>query len=521
MKKSMGGHVTMRNVSAVLLRAGLLVLLLGSASFSAHAQDEFTDEGDVVQALPGPQPPLDLQACIDLAVVANPLLQQEREGRAELEARKTQARAEGFPRLELQGSWSRGRDPSFALDESFAGGGDDSGAGFFDALVGPLYDQFPALTPPELGSFSFIPDPAAVPAQTFYRTFLDAYWELRPTRVWRAVRAARSAIERQDHRVSDLENRTIEATIQSYHRVVLAHERLAAMEREIQAREEFLAITRRRFFLDFATPLDTLQAAVSLANLRPEERRRRNELRQTGQQLNLLLGRDPLTPLGVVATFPLEDEQVSAELALDLALRRPDVQAQRLQTDLYELQRGVAKANNHPYLTIEGQYGYVTRELAELTDEGHDFWRGAVTLHLPIFDGLTTRGQAKEAEAAIRRNEFRVDEIEMQVRDEVLSSLEELAIARANLEAAVLNMQRAEDAFVQISLRYELGKGDNLQVLNAQSDRFTARSTLIDARYQVLSSLATLKRAMGVSPRLPLSFVLQSNPGRDSQESVQ
>ena len=50
-------------------------------------------------------------------------------------------------------------------------------------------------------------------------------------------------------------------------------------------------------FLGMATIQDTLQAAVSLANLRPEERRRRNELRRAGQQLNLLLGRDPLEPL--------------------------------------------------------------------------------------------------------------------------------------------------------------------------------------------------------------------------------
>jgi outer membrane protein TolC len=119
----------------------------------------------------------------------------------------------------------------------------------------------------------------------------------------------------------------------------------------------------------------------------------------------------------------------------------------------------------------------------------------------------------QEAEALLRRNEARVDEFEAQVRDEVLDALETLEIARADLTAASLNLDRANDAYTQISLRYELGKADNLEVLNAQAERFTARSTLIQARYDVLTSLATLKRAMGVSPALPLASILAADGG--------
>lgn len=475
-----------------------LVVFLSSTHGVATGQaedDSFTREGDVVVAVAGAEQALGLDACIDLALHANAGLRQEIEGLVGLQAMKVQARAEGFPRLELQGNWSRSRDPSFALDETF-GGSDAEGLGmlFPDSLFGE--------------GFSFLPDPADIPAQTYWRTYLDAYWELRPTRVWRAVSAARGAIDQQLARILDAEHRTVESLVQSYHAVVLAHERLAAIEREIEAREELLAVTRRRQRLDFATPLDTLQAAVSLANLRPEQRRRAYDLRRAGQELNLILDRDPLTPVAVVATFPLEDEVVPAEFALALAGVRPDVEVQRRQSDLYELQRGVAAAQNHPYLSVEGQWGYVTRDLGELTDDGHDYWRAAVTFHVPLFDGLLTKGQKQEAEADLRRNEIRVTELIGEVRDEVLAALEELEIAREDLAAAELNLQSADLAFQQISLRYELGKSDNLAVLNAQSERFTARTILIDARYRVLTSLATLKRAMGFSPRLPLAHIL-------------
>ena len=483
-----------------LVRVLIMVVVCGALAVSARAEsstidDEFTKEGDVIHAVAGAPTPLAMEDCIEIALRANAAVRQELEGLAELDAMKVQARSEGFPRLELQGNWTRSRDPSFALDETF--GGDDAegfGALFPDSLFGE--------------GFSFLPDPADIPAQTYWRTYLDAYWELRPTRVWRAVRAVGGAIEQQNARVRDVRHRTVESLVQSYHSVILAHERLGAIEREIAAREEFMAVTRRRQRLDLATPLDTLQAAVSLANLRPEQRRRVNDLRRAGQQLNLLLDRDPLTPVSVVATFPLESAQVPQQLALELAARRPDLEVQRRQNDFYRLQHGVASAQNHPYLSMDGQWGFVTRDLGELTDDGRDFWRAAITLHLPLFDGLRTKGQKQEAAAQLRRNEIRVREFEREVRDEVLGALDELAIAREDLAAAELNLQSADLAFQQISLRYELGKADNLSVLNAQSERFTARTILIDARYRVLTSLATLKRAIGFSPELPLVSIL-------------
>jgi len=479
----------------------------------AAAQDElavsFLAEGDVVVPLPGDDaPPLELVHCLQLALESNEDLRQQREGLAELGGRKTQAIATGLPRIEVQGAFSRGRDPSFALDESFAGSGGNPYQPVID-YVDPLFDATgvtpPVIDPGDAGSF--IPAPEDVPAQTFWRAYLDGYWELRPTQLWRAVNAADDAILQQEARISDTANRTIESVIQGFHAVILAQERVAAIEREIEARAEFLEVTRRRFVLEFATPLDTLQAAVSLANLQPELRRRAFDLRRAGQNLNQLLGRDPLTPVAVIATFPMEDTIVEQAVALQLAMRRPDLVAQQAQSRIFELQRGVAAAERHPYLSAEGQWGYVTRELNEMTDTGHDFWRVGLTLHIPIFTGLSPRGQIQEADALVRRNESEVRQLRRAVRDEVVTALGDLEVARANLLAAELNMRQAEQAYIQISLRYELGKADRLEVLNAQTARFVARTTLIEARYEVLATTATLKRAVGVSPSLDLTAI--------------
>ena len=499
--------------------AVLVVLAMPANAQDTEAPVTFLAEGDVVAALPGPDDvPLELVHCMELALQANEDLRQQRAGIGELHARKTQAISTGLPRIEAQGAFSRGRDPSFALDETFTGGGNPYQP-VID-YVQPLFDET-GVTPPEVdpsGSSAFFPAPEDIPAQTFWRTYLDGYWELRPTQVWRAVNAAEDAILQQEARVSDTANRTIEAVVRAFHGVILAQERLNAIDREIEARAEFLEVTRRRFILEFATPLDTLQAAVSLANLQPERRRRNFGLQRSAQDLNQLLGRDPLTPVSVIATFPIEDEVISREEAMALAARRPDLVAQEAQSAIIELQRGVAAAERHPYLSAEGQWGFVTRDLSELTNEGQDFWRVGLTLHIPIFTALSPRGQIKEAEAQLLRNEAAVRKLRREVEDEIVVALGDLEIARENLAAAELNMRQAEQAFTQVNLRYELGKADRLEVLNAQTARFVARTTLIEARYEVLATTATLKRAVGVAPSRPLSVIpelAQANPDGD------
>lgn len=474
----------------------------------AELTETFMMDGDIVVPLPGSdEPPLELIHCMEIALRANEDLRRQRAGLDELGGRKTQAIATGLPRIEAQGAFSRGRDPSFALDETFTGGGNPYQP-VID-YVDPLF-QATGVTPPAVdpsGSSAFFPAPEDIPAQTFWRTYLDGYWELRPTQVWRAVSAADDAILQQEARVADTANRTIEEVIRSFHGVVLAQERVDAMQREIDARSEFLEVTRRRFLLEFATPLDTLQAAVSLANLMPEIRRRNFELQRAAQDLNQLLGRDTMTPISIIASFPMEDEVVDQQTALILANRRPDLVAQEAQSEIIELQRGVAAAARHPYLSAEGQWGFVTRDLADLTNEGHDFWRVGLTLHIPIFTALNPKGQIDEANAQLVQNEAEVRKLRRQVRDEVVTALGDLEIARANLAAARLNMLQAEQAFIQVNLRYELGKADRLEVLNAQSARFVARTTLIEARYEVLATTATLKRSVGVSPSRPLTAI--------------
>jgi multidrug efflux system outer membrane protein len=256
-----------------------------------------------------------------------------------------------------------------------------------------------------------------------------------------------------------------------------------------------------------ATELDTLQAAVAVANLMPAVHTARKELRNAGARLNAGMGLPPEMPLSILREQTIELDAIDGDTAIDLAMRRPDVGMSDLFTAMLKQNRKAQKADMRPYLSVDGSYGYVGKKLRDLDDTGHDFWRATVALNVPLFDGLLTKGLVNQTDAQIRRNEVELGGLRRTIRADVLELLDALDVSRANLHAAELNLTRSEDLLETSKLELRMGRADYLSVLQSEASRSQARSNLIQARFDVLTTTASLKRAIGVSPMLPLAAV--------------
>ncbi len=454
--------------------------------------------GETVIARPGAPAPLDLTACLEAALARNDSLQAERQRRDELAGQKQQALATGLPTLDLVGDWTRRRDPSFALDPTF--GGDGGGLG---APVGadPWFDDWLA------GFGSFIPSAENIPASTFWTTRVSLNWEINPLKILGAVGAANLGLERQELLIRAAEHATAERVIGAYHGVLMMAEAVNALQAQYANQEELLGLTRLRFELGFATRLDTLQAAVALANLEPRLRSARQRVADAGANLNAVMGRDPAAALTVVNEQPLELMAIDRDRALQLARQRPELAAVERLVGMLGNQRRAQTADARPYLTLHGSYGWVGTEFDTQFDDGHEQWTASVALNVPLFNGLLTRGQVSETRARIRRTEIELRGWQRQAEVQVLGILNELETARRNLGAAEMNLTRAEEALEESLLMYQLGKAAYLSVLDAEANHLTARRTLIEARYQVLTLTASLKRAVGHSPAEPLTAI--------------
>jgi len=468
----------------------LLAALVGHPADSWSQESEPPDEG-TVSPIPGAATSFSLADCIESALVGNASLQAERLRRGELDAQMLQALSEGLPSLDVTGNWTRSRDPSFVFNKSL------------DALFSSEAEAEESTgqeTPPTESEIA-----ASIPPESTWRTSLNANWEINPGRVLNAIGAADLGIERQDVMIADAEHQTTEDVMTAYYEVVLAQERLEAVESEIEARSEFLDISKRRYRVEFATALDTLQAAVSLANLQPRRRSAHQEFYNAGARLNVLMGRPSLSPISIDGELELELEPLPTLVSDQQVELRPDIKQLELLEKILRKNRGAQKADHRPRISAGASYGYVARNLDTLTDDGHDFWNVSATLAIPIFDGLFTKGLVEQTEASIHRTERETEELRRQARLEILSVQGDLQAARDNLQAADLNLVRANSALDQMTLRYQANKAAYVDVLNAESERFTARSNLIEARFEVLRLTARYKRTLGVPPIRPLS----------------
>lgn len=495
----------------------MVVVLQGAVGLQAAAEGRTTGVesvpaftpsealGPVVEARPGADEVLDLDRCVGEALRANDALQAERMRMDELEGQKDQALSTGLPTLDLVGNWTRSRDPSFALDSTFGGGG-----GFAPPAGSP--DWF---TQWLSGFGSLIPEATAIPAQSFLRTNLNLSWTLNPVKVSGAVGAARLGIDRQQLSLRATENLTTESTVAAYHGIIKAADRIQAVQARLANQRELLDIMTLRCEMGLATRLDTLQASVALANLRPQLGVAQATLRNEGARLNSLMGRDPGAPLSIANDQVLELEPITDRTALALAGQRPELAAGALFTDILRRNRKAQAAERYPYLTVNGSYGYVGKEMDTLFDPGHDSWYAAVAVNWKVFDGLLTRGLVGQSSAQIRRSESELAGQRRQAQVEVMELLANLRLARQVLQAVLLNQVRSEEVLDESLLMLQLGKTSYLDVLVAEANRAEARSNVIDARFQVLTLTAALKRALGQSPLTPLAAI----PGLVAEEN--
>jgi outer membrane protein len=230
-------------------------------------------------------------------------------------------------------------------------------------------------------------------------------------------------------------------------------------------------------------------------------------LRNEGSRLNALMGRRPETPLSIANDQAIETDTVNDEVALKLAQMRPELAASDMFVEILHKQRQAEIADNRPYLTLFGSYGYVGTEANRVFDDGHDAWRASVALTVPIFDGLNTRGRVAETDAKIRRTGAELTGRRRAVQVEVLEILANLRMARQILGAVILNLERSEEVLEESLLMLQMGKVNYLDVLVSESNRATANSNVIDARYEVLVLTSSLKRSVGYYPLLPLSAI--------------
>ena len=405
------------------------------------------------------------------ALAANPTVKLSLEQVALLEGRITEARADALPDLTWTTLASRYRDPSLLNSPSF----DDFPAEFRDALI-------------------------PIPANAF-ATLADIRQTIFSFKLGKALEAAKVARTGGEQDVQRARQLTALDAIRAYNQLLFAMEQLRVIQTNVQSKQTHVDYARNRRTAGVATELEVLRAEVDLENARAESMRAENEVAAARATLNTVMLRptaSPVAPTDTLAVVPFEAE---FEAAVQEALTaRPELQLLRTQERVRTLLIDVTAADMKPRFDFNGSYGFAVRRPNNLFVPEFSQWRAAVNVVVPLFDGWRTAGRVAQARAERNAVTQQIAALESQVRLEVQSAFDALALANRTIQAAELNVTQARRASEMTEANYKLGAATQLDVVDAQQALRQAENTRNIALYTHANARATLRFVMGRSP---------------------
>lgn len=270
-------------------------------------------------------------------------------------------------------------------------------------------------------------------------------------------------------------------------------------EATLKTREDYHALTKKRYELGAVSALDLSQARTQMEAARAEAARYAGQVALDTNVLNLLVG----APVGAELLPTAFDQPVTGLAALpaglpsEVLLRRPDVLAAEHVLRATNANIGAARAAFFPSITLTGTVGSASDELSGLFDSGTSTWSFVPRVNVPIFQGGRLRAGLGVATAdrdiALAQYEKAIQAGFREVAD-ALALTTTLAAQRAASEATV---EAAAEADRLSRARYEAGRDSFLVLLDAQRTLYLAQQALITTRLAEQANRVALYKVLG------------------------
>jgi outer membrane protein TolC len=245
---------------------------------------------------------------------------------------------------------------------------------------------------------------------------------------------------------------------------------------------------------------DVLKADVALSEAIQRERNITKQLVLLRSNLNQLLDIDLQAKVNLAG---IEEKSYKVpnlhELYSIAEEKRPEYLAIKASIGQAEYYRTAARSRYYPRVSAFAQY---YREGEDFAADKNPFTNNenasiGVRIDWNLFEGGKTRASELEWEYRIRAIENRRDDLLQKIRLEVENALEQLEVAKANIQTTRTAVKQAEENDRITTLQYNEQVAIFLEVLNAQVFLAQSRADFYQALYGYEIAKAELERAIG------------------------
>lgn len=332
----------------------------------------------------------------------------------------------------------------------------------------------------------------------FARLGASMQWEID---IWGRLRRAKEAAQ-ADLLSSEAVKRGVilslaSAIAQTYIQLRTLDKDLEITREVVRTLKEDLHIRRVRFQEGYTSELEVTQAESEFERRSAFIPLYEQSIAQTEHALKVLLGENP-GPVERGRRFDeLKIPAVPAGLPSDLLARRPDIAQAEQALIAANARIGVAKGLYFPQISLTGDVGQISTQVASLFAPGANFWTVGAALLTPIFTAGKIAGQVQASEAiqqaALANYRRAIINAFREFEDTLVGSIKtkQRSIKQAQRVTAVESYYRLSRK------RYDEGYTDYLIVLDAVRNLFDAQIDLIQARSDNFTAAIGLYRAMG------------------------
>lgn len=189
---------------------------------------------------------------------------------------------------------------------------------------------------------------------------------------------------------------------------------------------------------------------------------------------------------------PAQDENALVQTAKE---NRPELRAFRHNQEVLKNIRMAEERGMLPSLNIAGIHSRNWSGGGQTGENSSTF--AQLNLSVPVWDSGVTRARVKAARQDEEQNKIRWEQTELSVSLEVRQAMSNLTNAKARLEAAQKQVEYAAETYRLALVRYQAGEGIQLEVTDAQTELTRARTLLVSATYDYMTTYAQLQRALG------------------------
>ncbi len=289
-------------------------------------------------------------------------------------------------------------------------------------------------------------------------------------------------------------------TAAAYYALAVAEDGAQIAKEGLTVSVERLQRVRKRSDFGQANKLDLLNAEVDLNTDSVTYMNALQQLKESRQNLNVLLGLDREAAFAVsheVSFTRLESEQDLLDSAFKNNASFLQAKAE-LKGAQYE--RNKSWSSHLPRLDLRGSYGrnQYAQDFNVKWDDPQKSASAGLSLSLNLFDGFKRSTQTQNAKIGLKNRELQLEQARLNLKKDLSNAFSAYQNKRAVLKMEEKSAASAELNFKRTKELFDLGRLTNTQFREAQLNLVRVKYSLSQAKFQAKTAEINLLRLSGI-----------------------